>query len=65
MSWPKPPSSDRLPIELKLRLLHSELETLEADSSWIEQRRGEIASEISYYEQLLEGISRPPLRRVK
>lgn len=65
MSHREPPSSDRLPIELKLKLLHSELETLEADSSWIEQRRREIAAEISYYEKLLEGISRPPLRRVK
>jgi hypothetical protein len=55
-----------LPIELKLRLLESELERLNADMAWLRQRQDEVAKEITYYEKLLlKSCRRNLLRRVK
>ena len=60
-------SDERLPIELKLRLLQAEIERLDSDASWIELRRREIRDEIGYYEKLLMQSEepKPVLKRVK
>jgi hypothetical protein len=42
-----------LPIELKLRILEAELERLNADAHWVEQRRREVLEEIDSYTELL------------
>lgn len=55
-----------LPIQLKLRLLESELERLESDMQWLTQRKREIVEEMRYYETLLSRArQRTLLRRVK
>jgi hypothetical protein len=53
MSRREPPLEDLLPIELKLRILEAELERLEADANWVEQRRREVLEEIDSYTELL------------
>ena len=55
-----------LPIELKLLLVQAELDRLESDARWIEQRRQEILREIDHYKCLLSHKRRQAaLRRVK
>ena len=57
---------DLLPIELKIRLLESELERLNADLAWLQQRRDDVAKELDHYEKLLfRNRRRNLLRRVK
>lgn len=57
---------DLLPIELKLRLLRAEMERLDSDAAWIDQRRDEVQEEIDYYDELLYSRRRRSiLRRVK
>ena len=53
MSRREPPLEELLPIELKLRILEAELERLEADADWVEQRRLEVLREIDSYTELL------------
>ena len=53
MSRREPPLEELLPIELKLRILEAELERLEADANWVEQRRREVLEEIDSYTELL------------
>jgi hypothetical protein len=66
MKRKEPDFEDLLPIELKLRLLESELDRLNSDLSWLEQRRDEVTKEMQYYEKLLHrGRRRSVLRRVK
>jgi len=61
-----PDFEDLLPIELKLRLLEAELDRLNSDLGWLEQRRDEVTKEMQYYEKLLHrGRRRSVLRRVK
>lgn len=55
-----------LPIELKLLLVQAELDRLDSDARWIEQRRQEILREIDHYKGLLSNKRRQAvLRRVK
>jgi hypothetical protein len=55
-----------LPIELKIRLLEAELERLESDLRWLEERRQQILEETRYYQQLLaKGRVHSRLKRVK
>ncbi|MFB3905022.1 MAG: hypothetical protein ACE15E_16345 [Acidobacteriota bacterium] len=66
MKRKEPDFEDLLPIELKLRLLEAELDRLNSDLSWLEQRRDEVTKEMQYYEKLLHrGRRRSVLRRVK
>jgi len=66
MKGKDPDFEDLLPIELKLRLLESELERLNADLTWLQHRRDEVAKELAYYERLLlRNRRRNLLRRVK
>jgi len=53
MNRREPPLEELLPIELKLRILEAELERLEADAHWVEQRRQEVLEEIDSYTELL------------
>ena len=53
MNRKEPPLEDLLPIELKLRILEAELERLEADARWVDQRRQEVLDEIDSYTELL------------
>ena len=53
MNRREPPLEELLPIELKLRILEAELERLEADAQWVEQRRLEVLEEIHSYTELL------------
>jgi hypothetical protein len=53
MSRGKPSLEELLPIELKLRILEAELDRLEADARWVEQRRQEVLKEIDSYSELL------------
>ena len=53
MNRKEPPLEELLPIELKLRILEAELERLEADAQWVEQRRLEVLDEIDSYTELL------------
>jgi hypothetical protein len=48
-----PPLEELLPIELKLRILEAELERLDADARWVEERRSEVLEEIDSYSELL------------
>ncbi len=55
-----------LPLELKVRLLESELERLDSDLEWMQERRSEIQEEIGYYTKLLsKSRHRKNLRLVK
>ncbi|RPJ53014.1 MAG: hypothetical protein EHM23_31785 [Acidobacteria bacterium] len=66
MKRKEPDFEDLLPIELKLRLLEAELDRLNSDLGWLEQRRDEVTKEMQYYEKLLHrGRRRSVLRRVK
>ncbi len=66
MSGKEPPLEDLLPIELRLLILESELERLESDARWVEQRRREVLAEIdSCHEMLAEKRRRSLLKRVK
>ena len=57
---------ETLPLELKLRVLQAELDRLESDFHWLEQRREEITRQISeYQERLTKTRRRTVLRRVK
>lgn len=57
---------DLVPIELKLRLLRAEMDRLQSDARWIEQRCEEVQEEIDYYDELLGSRRRRTiLRRVK
>jgi hypothetical protein len=53
MTHREPPLEELLPIELKLRILEAELDRLESDARWVEQRRQEVLKEIDSYSQLL------------
>jgi hypothetical protein len=66
MSGKEPPLEDLLPIELRLLILESELERLESDARWVEQRRREVLAEIeNCHEMLAEKRRRSLLKRVK
>ncbi len=57
---------DTLPIELRIRILQAELEQIELDLSRLNQSKGQIAEEISHYQDLLAESKRHRLlRRVK
>jgi len=61
-----PEFEDLLPIELKLRLLQAEIDRLDSDLQWLEQRKHEVSEEIRYYEKLLfKSRHAQRLRRVK
>jgi hypothetical protein len=60
------PLEELLPIELRLLILESELERLESDARWVEQRRSEVLEEIEACNTLLAKKRRQNvLRRVK
>lgn len=60
------PLEELLPIELRLLILESELERLESDARWVEQRRREVLDEIEACNTLLDKKRRQNvLRRVK
>ena len=60
------PLEELLPIELRLLILESELERLESDARWVEQRRSEVLEEIEACNALLDKKRRHNLlRRVK
>jgi hypothetical protein len=62
----EPPLEELLPIELRLLILESELERLESDARWVDQRRREVLEEIEACNELLvEKRRRGRLRRVK
>ena len=66
MSGKEPPLEELLPIELRLMILESELERLDSDARWVEQRRQEVLSEIESCNELLAEKRRHSLlRRVK
>ena len=48
-----PNLEDILPTELKLRLLEAELDRLDSDLQWLNQRRQEILEEMRHHEALL------------
>ena len=57
---------DTLPIELRIRILQSELEQIELDLSRLSQSKSQIVEEISHYQDLLSESKRHRLlRRVK
>lgn len=57
---------DALPLELKLRVLQSELERLESDFRWLSERKLEIEDQIQEYRtQLSKTRRRQVLRRIK
>ena len=57
---------DTLPIELRIRILQSELEQIELDLSRLSQSKSQIVEEISHYQDLLSESKRHSLlRRVK
>ena len=57
---------EALPLELKLRILQSELDRLEADFEWLRARRREILRQIKEFESRLAETRRGrTLRRVK
>ena len=51
-------NEELLPMELKLRLLHSELERLNTDLRWIQGRKHQIESELHSCEELLSQARR-------
>lgn len=66
MSGKEPPLEDLLPIELRLLILESELERLESDARWVDQRRREVMAEIeNCHGMLAEKKRRSLLKRVK
>jgi hypothetical protein len=66
MSQQEPPLEQLLPVELKLRILETELERLEADARWVQQRRREILQEIDACNEVLDAKRRRCLlRRIK
>lgn len=57
---------EALPLQLKLRILQSELDRLEADYQWIKGRRRELQRQIRDFEaRLTETRRRRTLRRIK
>ncbi|UCF39159.1 MAG: hypothetical protein JSU96_10100 [Acidobacteriota bacterium] len=61
-----PPLEQLLPIELRLLILEAELERLDSDARWLQQRRAEVLDEIeSCNEALSERRRRSVLRRIK
>jgi hypothetical protein len=66
MSQKDPPLEQLLPVELRLLILEAELERLESDARWVEQRRREVMEEIKCcHEALEQKRKRSLLRRVK
>ena len=66
MSQKDPPLEQLLPVELRLLILEAELERLESDGRWVEQRRNEVTAEIKCcHEALEQKRKRSLLRRVK
>jgi hypothetical protein len=66
MSQEDPPLEQLLPVELRLLILEAELERLESDARWVEQRRKEVMEEIACcHEALEQKRKRSLLRRVK
>jgi hypothetical protein len=62
----EPPLEELLPIELRLLILESELERLDSDARWVEQRRSEVLAEIANCNTMLaQKKRRCVLRRVK
>lgn len=60
------PLEELLPIELRLLILESELERLESDARWVDQRKREVLDEIEACNALLSKKRRQHvLRRVK
>ena len=66
MNRKDPEWEESLPTELKLRLLEVELDRLDSDARWLDQRRQEVIEQMLYYRSLLSR-ARPQrtLRRVK
>lgn len=66
MSQEDPPLDDLLPLELRLLILEAELERLESDARWVQQRKDEVLEEIeACNERLNKRRRRKVLRRVK
>lgn len=66
MNQDDPPLEQLLPIELRLLILEAELDRLESDARWLEQRRKEILEEIEVCRAALDQKRRRSvLRRVK
>jgi hypothetical protein len=64
MTYREPPLEELLPIELKLRILEAELDRLDSDARWVEQRRQEVLKEIDSYSQLLASKRRKKVLHV-
>ncbi len=64
MNRKEPPLEELLPIELKLRILEAELERLDADAHWVEQRRQEVLEEIDFFAELLVSKRRRGLLQI-
>jgi hypothetical protein len=57
---------ENLPLELKLRVLQVELDRLDSDLKWLNERRCEVLSQIEDYEKEISRTERRKvLRRVK
>lgn len=66
MNQDDPPLEQLLPIELRLLILEAELDRLESDARWLQQRRKEILEEIEVCQTALDQKRRRSvLRRVK
>jgi hypothetical protein len=66
MSQKDPPLEELLPIELRLLILEAELDRLESDARWVEQRKKEVLEEIESCNATLNARKRRCLlRRVK
>ena len=57
---------ENLPLELKLRVLQVELDRLDSDLKWLNERRCEVLQQIEDYEREISRTERRKvLRRVK
>lgn len=57
---------DLLPLELRMLILQAELERLESDARWVEERRRQVEAELDECRSLLNRRQRRTLlRRVK
>jgi hypothetical protein len=66
MSPEDPSLEELLPIELRLRILEAELERLDSDARWVEQRRREVLRDIdACHERLNHRRRKGILKRVK
>ncbi|HON00425.1 MAG TPA: hypothetical protein PLM33_09250 [Acidobacteriota bacterium] len=60
------PLEDLLPLELRLLILQAELERLESDARWVEERKQQVESELAGCREALNRRQRRSLlRRIK